>query len=167
MNQRTITQALIDANPLQNEDFIQEIHLAKLAHNEHDELPRKVEHTFLIRDLWNLVGSEETSPAFEARFTRAALPSYHAILAEALHCQQEREHPSFHDLHGCAMHTTRVLLRQRVKEIGAEATYAELRFKFLQAAAQMAESGFTPQALGAIAQVVGLAKLDTQMRYVL
>lgn len=161
----TIAQALRNANPLNDENFVKEIHLAMLAYNDHDKLPRKVEQTLQIRDLWMVVGNEETSPAFEARFTHAARPNYHAILAEALHCEEAREHPNFIDLRDRALRTMRVLLRRRVKEIGMEATYGELRDKFLQAAAQMAAAGFTAQALGGVAQIVGLARLDGEMRY--
>ena len=169
MTQHTssIVETLQSANPLHDPDFVKQLHIASLTYDDYDTVPRRVAQLRQIRDLWMLVGEKDVSPAFDARFTHAALPNFHAILAEALHCAVTGEHPNFIDLRDRALRTLRVLLRQRVKEIGFEATCDELRDNFLQAAAQVAEAGFTPQALGSMAMIFGLTRLDREMRYLI
>lgn len=163
----SLAETLRNANPLHDPDLIKQLHIASLSYDDYDAVPRRVAQLRQIRDLWMLVGCEEASPAFEARFTHAALPNFHAILAEALHCVEAQEHPNFIDLRDRALRTLRVLLRQRVKEIGFAATGGELRDHFLQAAARMAEAGFTSQALTSLALIVGLTRLNGEMRYLL
>lgn len=153
-----IRDALSAFNPLNNEDFCDEIRRSYLLYGD-DKQPRKVANNRMIAGIWREASEDDAFVTRTARKWHRSEPIFNAILAEAWATIEHDQEP---DIPGASDFARRVmlnLLRKRVQDTGLQETMAELRREFLLAVEQMAKSGFTGDSIFMLAYIAGLGHL--------
>ncbi len=157
-----VRNTIAAANPLNSEEFRDEVRKSHLLYDDSEKLPRKIDIKRQITNVWEGAHCEDGQP-FELRFNNVAEPNFHAILAEAMASIDMDRDP---DLEGSALSarkTLDVLCRRRIKEVGLEAAHEEVVREYLLAVEQLAKDGFTGKSVFMIVYIAALHWLDVRL----
>lgn len=172
MNQNQVREenrihaALSACNPLNNEDFCDDVRKSYLE-CEHDDLPQAVSDARLIAGLWKEAMQENSFVTRTAMSLTRTEPIFNAILAEGLSAIEQDQQPDLTGAGSLAQQVMVDLLRKRVEEVGVPATMDELRREYLLALEQMAESGFSGGSVFMLAYIAGIGQLARKVSQVL